>query len=297
MTSESCNNMWPFKQTNSPPIKQLSFKDESSFRQFTDAYFNWISETILTVSSLENEFVIDSKSSDIIALNDYYKSELSRLLNNSTIISDRWKKINRDFRYPSYGFSRSSFESTIKYNRSLLEEILRRADEPEFKEAERRRKYQKAGLSKKIFLVHGHDHEYLKKVSDFLTRLGLIPIVLHEQANQGKTIIEKFEANSDVGFAIIILTPDDKGASHEGANSGNLNDRARQNVILELGYFIARLGRERVCALKKGNVELPSDILGVVFIKFDERGAWEIEIAKELIAVGYHIDSEKLTQK
>ena len=116
--------------------------------------------------------------------------------------------------------------------------------------------------------------------------MGIEIIILHEQPNQGRTIIEKFEAHSDVGFAIVLLTPDDLG----GQSSNRLLPRARQNVILELGYFIARLGRNRVCALKKDAVELPSDILGVVWLPFDEQGRWRRKLAQELEAANFNID-------
>jgi predicted nucleotide-binding protein len=115
---------------------------------------------------------------------------------------------------------------------------------------------------------------------------ALEPIILHEQANRGKTIVEKFEAHAGVGFAVILLTSDDIG----GPVGGQQQPRARQNVILELGFFIGRLGRARVCALKAANVELPSDILGIVWTPFDEGGAWKQGLAKELLAAGYAID-------
>jgi predicted nucleotide-binding protein len=123
-------------------------------------------------------------------------------------------------------------------------------------------------------------------VARFLEKLGFEPIILHEQANQGRTIIEKFEKHSDVGFAVVLLTPDDIG----GAAEGSQKPLPRQNVILELGYFIGRLGRERVCALKTGDLELPSDILGVVWTAFDEAGGWKQGLAKENKAAAYKID-------
>lgn len=141
--------------------------------------------------------------------------------------------------------------------------------------------------SKKIFIVHGHDVAARESVARFIEKIGLEVVILHEQANQGRTIIEKVEANSDVGFAVVLLTPDDEGRS---LGHGELEPRARQNVLLELGYFIARLGRSNVCALKKGHVEIPSDFAGVVWTTMDENGAWRTELAKELKAAGYQID-------
>jgi predicted nucleotide-binding protein len=144
--------------------------------------------------------------------------------------------------------------------------------------------------SKKVFIVHGHAEAPREAVARFLEQLGLAPIILHEHANQGRTIIEKFEAHSDVGFAIVLLTPDD----HGGRQGKKQYPRARQNVILELGYFIGRLGRAQVCALKAGDIELPSDILGIAWTPLDSGGAWKQRLAKELDAAGYHLDWNKV---
>jgi len=129
--------------------------------------------------------------------------------------------------------------------------------------------------------VHGHDDAMREAVARYVAAIGLDPIILAEQTNGGRTVIEKFEKNADVGYAIILLSPDDQ---HQGIG------RARQNVILEWGYFIGRLGRAHVCALKKGNVELPSDILGMVWQEFDAGGAWKQRLAQELVEAGYSID-------
>ena len=141
---------------------------------------------------------------------------------------------------------------------------------------------------RKVFIVHGHADEQREAVARFLERIGLEPIILHEQANQGRTVIEKFEAHADVGFAIVLLTPDDTG----GTVGGDQQRRARQNVVLELGYFIGRLRRSRVCALKAGDLELPSDILGIVWTPFD--AGWKQALANELQAAGYEIDWNKV---
>ena len=142
-----------------------------------------------------------------------------------------------------------------------------------------------------IFIVHGHNNEVKINVARTLEKLGLNPIILHEQANAGKTIIEKFEEHSNVGFAIILLTDDDLGKAKKDEN---LNHRARQNVILEMGYFIGKLGRERVCPLYTNGVELPSDLYGLLYTEIDSAENWKIKIAKELKAAGYEIDVNKI---
>lgn len=140
--------------------------------------------------------------------------------------------------------------------------------------------------SKKVFIVHGHDEGARESVARFVERIGFEPIILHEQANKGRTVIEKVEANSDVSFAVVILTPDD-----EGCRKGGIPEpRARQNVLLELGYFIGKLGRERVCALKRGIVEIPSDFAGIVWESMDAGTAWKQALGRELEAAGHTID-------
>ncbi|MEI8395563.1 MAG: nucleotide-binding protein [Rhodospirillaceae bacterium] len=130
-------------------------------------------------------------------------------------------------------------------------------------------------------------------VARFLEKIDLSPIILHEKENEGKTIIEKFEKHSDVGFAIVLLTPDDVGCLST-ENPAGLKPRARQNVILELGYFIGKLGRSRVCALKKSDIELPSDYLGVTWTELDAAEGWHKKLIKELRAAGYAIDANKV---
>lgn len=148
-------------------------------------------------------------------------------------------------------------------------------------------------LTRQIFIVHGHDDGSREKLARFLEKIDLKPIILHEQANKGRTIIEKFEDHSNVGFAIILLTPDDKGGTKD---TEKLQSRARQNVILELGYFMGRLGRDRVVALKVGELEIPSDVSGVVWTDFDAAGGWKPNLAKELKAAGYNIDWNKVME-
>ena len=140
-----------------------------------------------------------------------------------------------------------------------------------------------------IFVIHGRDNETKETVARFLEHLDLKPIILHEQSSRGWTIIEKFEQHAQVGFAVALLTPDDVGALQE--DEQNLKSRARQNVIFEFGYFIGRLGRNRVCALTKGDVEIPSDYDGVVYILLDDSGGWKMDLVKELKSAGIDVDA------
>jgi predicted nucleotide-binding protein len=135
-----------------------------------------------------------------------------------------------------------------------------------------------------IFVVHGRDSPAKIEIARLIERAGLKAVILHEQPNQGRTIIEKFEAHGGAaGFAVIVVTPDDVG----GLDKDHLQPRARQNVIGEMFWFAAKLGRDRVCALKKGDVEMPSDFAGVGYTDMDDRGAWKQELLRELQAAGY----------
>jgi predicted nucleotide-binding protein len=135
-----------------------------------------------------------------------------------------------------------------------------------------------------IFIVHGRDSPAKLEVARLVQRAGLKDVILHEQPNQGRTIIEKFEAHGGAaGFAIIVATADDVG----GLDPDHLQSRARQNVIGEMFWFAGRLGRSRVCVLVKGDVEMPSDFAGVGYTEMDDRGAWKQELMRELQAAGY----------
>lgn len=150
-----------------------------------------------------------------------------------------------------------------------------------------------APQGQKIFLVHGHNERFLQDCARFLEKLDQEVVVLREQPSKGRTIIEKFEQQAkDVGFAVVLLTGDDQGGPLTAPEE--LHSRARQNVIFELGYFIGRLGRSRVCALYESGVELPSDYSGVIYEELDVRGTWKVQLARELREAGLLVDMNKL---
>lgn len=138
----------------------------------------------------------------------------------------------------------------------------------------------------KVFIVHGHDALLKTEVARFIEKLKLEPIILHEKASSGKTIIEKIEEYSNVGFGIVLYTACDIGAKDE--ETPDLKPRARQNVVFEHGFLMGKIGRQNVCALVKGNIEKPNDISGVVYVSAEEE--WRLSIAKELRNSGYEID-------
>lgn len=148
-----------------------------------------------------------------------------------------------------------------------------------------------ARATNKVFVVHGHDVATLETVARFLERLDLSPVILHEKADRGRTVIEKFEAHSDVRYAVVILTPDDVGA--KATERTDLKLGARQNVILELGYFLGTLGRTHVVGLRAEDVEIPSDLAGVLYIPLDSAGAWKLKLAREMKAAGLDVDMNR----
>jgi predicted nucleotide-binding protein len=147
--------------------------------------------------------------------------------------------------------------------------------------------------SRSVFVVHGHDEAALQAIARFLETIGLQAIVLREQPDRGRTIIEKFEAcANEVGFAIALLTPDDLGGSMAVPEQAT---RGRQNVIFELGYFVGSLGRGRACLIRKGDVEIPSDLFGVIYTDFDHPAeGWKVKLARELKAAGFKFDADKV---
>jgi predicted nucleotide-binding protein len=149
--------------------------------------------------------------------------------------------------------------------------------------------------SRRIFIVHGRDEQMKEAAARCLSSLAFDPVILHEQPNSGRTIIEKFEDYADVGFAVVLLSPDDIGrlASEPPASAV---PRPRQNVVLELGYFFGALGRNNVVPIYRDTpgFELPSDYSGVAFVPFDPSGAWRVLLARELKAAGYAVDANLL---
>ena len=190
---------------------------------------------------------------------------------------------------------REAYLDGLKRARSVLESMLEEIgeywedDEAELVHAEH--PAAQAYSAKKIFIVHGRDSEAKETVARFLQKLQLEPVILHEKANEGRTIVEKFEEYGRVGFAIVLLTPDDVGKLRTGEV---LEPRARQNVIFEFGYFIGRLGRGRVCALRKGELEVPSDYDGVVYIPMGGSDGWQLALARELRNAGFAIDMNRV---
>lgn len=154
-----------------------------------------------------------------------------------------------------------------------------------------------ASLKKKVFVVYGHDQVARDQLEAMLRRWGLEPLILDQLPTEGQTVIEKLEsAMKEVDFGVVLATPDD-----EGYRSGHVDEkafRARQNVVLEMGMLLAKLGRENVAILLKTQekMERPSDITGLIYIPFTDNIAKEagVSLAKAMDSRGYKIDIAKL---
>lgn len=150
--------------------------------------------------------------------------------------------------------------------------------------------------SHRIFIVHGHDSDLRTQVENFVRQLDYEPIVLFKRPSMGGTIIEKIEREAgDVAFAIVLYTACDLGNDKTKVVSmTDLNSRARQNVVFEHGYMCALLGRSRVCAVVEEGVEIPGDLSGVVYVPYDDKGQWRLNVVREMQAAGLDADANKL---
>jgi predicted nucleotide-binding protein len=151
---------------------------------------------------------------------------------------------------------------------------------------------QSVATAREIFVVHGTDLGTKEAVARCLQKLELTPVVLHEQANKGRTIHQKFRDHSAVRYAVVLFTDDDIGGPKDSAQPQK--PRPRQNVVYELGFFSAKLGDSHVCVLYSEGVEMPSDLSGVLYIPLDTAGSWRFQLAKELKGVGVDVDMNKL---
>lgn len=233
---------------------------------------------------------LDQAQNDRYRWSDFNSELLSRLFDNRSMV-DEYENTG-----PMIFFARTTFQQDVEEFRgnmsssiNRLTSVLDRLDlipDPN--------DHKSPGVtgmpeSDDIFIVHGRDHGAKEAVARFLMKLDLKPLILHEQANQGMTIIEKIERNAQgVRYVVVLLTPDDVGA----LKGESPHPRARQNVVFELGWFCGKLGRERVCALLVEGVERFSDY-PVAYVPMDPAGAWERGLARELRAARIDFDYNK----
>lgn len=227
-----------------------------------------------------------------------YEDLRRQLLSNPAIadLLPTWIKTHRNLD-SFWGFIQPKFKHYAERRTFLSEQFTPLLDALEFGDLKSlqastslRKKQHAASVTRnkrKVFVVHGRNNEVKQEVSRFIERQGIETIILHEQASAGMTIIEKIEHYSnDADFALVLYTACDHG---RGVHETKIppKHRARQNVVFEHGYLMAKLGRENVCALVQGEIETPNDISGVVYVALDPAGAWKLEVLKELKACGY----------
>ncbi len=230
---------------------------------------------------------------------DEFNAELLKQIFSNETVSEEYKYSNGGFvgnlNDPPMMNTYRLYKETLDSRLNKLESIFERLElypEPASTSATTFIASPKRDLST-VFVVHGHDGEARLSIARFIEQLGFEAIILHERPNKGRTIITKFrEEAADVGFAVVLMTPDDVGGV-PGLVVNQLVPRARQNVVFELGFFIGALGPERVAALVKGHIERPSDFDGVVYISLDD-GGWKMALGRELQAAGYDIDWNKV---
>lgn len=254
-----------------------------------------LGEIILTRQNNTREQVEQSKR-DFSNWDDYNYELLKQSFNNeNNEYKNSYNKVNFYYEHRNKTepfILKEKLEAKLNNLKQLIAKVdLMKSEIPDQVSPTKNNNLLNLDNSKDIFIVHGHNNEVKIDVARLLEKLGLNPIILHEQANEGKTIIEKFEAHSKVGFAIILLTDDDLG---KNKNDLDLIIRARQNVILEMGYFIGKLGRNRVCPLYITGVELPSDLYGLLYVEIDNQENWKFKLVKELKAAGYDIDTNRI---
>jgi predicted nucleotide-binding protein len=192
--------------------------------------------------------------------------------------------------YPAVQHYREQITGHIETSKQLLQEAIRALKD---QIADQKEELAAAVLPatqslprNEVFVVHGHDEAMLQAVARFLEQLELHAIILREQPDKGLTIED---CANQVGFAVVLLTPDDIAGTAAAPAA-----RTRQNVIFELGYFAGKLGRGRACLLRKGEVEIPSDLHGVIYKDFDAAGGWKLELVKELKAARLEFDANKV---
>ena len=237
---------------------------------------------------IDSKEELDKAKADFNNWSNYNETLLSKLFSNSSIA----------LRYSFYiygGSTNSSLNYDIERHQKDISEMVSRLQGicGQLELYDERLETSSRIFGNDVFIVHGHNEAAKYKVANFVKDLDLTATILDEQPSRGQTIIDKFEEHAnEAGFAIVLLTSDDVGGPKD--KKDELNPRARQNVILELGYFLHGLGRERVCVLYEDGVELPSDIHGIVYVSLDNGDGWKLKLAKEMKNIGLPINPDNL---
>lgn len=263
-------------------------KKHKEVARVSDLTFAELQKRVVTPFGGGKKFFVDGQVFDP---EDVAEIKIVRTPQNDKLNEERFhqerERQNRNSPFAVLGTYQGPFEANdaADYTRELLFSGDSIEDSPPSAEG-------KDAEMANVFVVHGHDDGARAEVCRTIESLDLEPIVLSEQTDMGRTVIEKFEKHSEgAAYAVVLLTPDDEGRL---MGEKDLHPRARQNVVLELGYFYAKLGRANVCALVKGNLELPSDISGVIHKKIENGNSWKYELAREMQAAGLPVDLNKV---
>lgn len=222
-------------------------------------------------------------------LKDWYERCEKLILEEAGVYSKPWEKFESIDLKVVNGNYQDKFDLLKKTVTTALKELV---IQPEAEKNLQRNESKSQNSEKSIFIVHGHEEGIKNKVARFIENLGYKPIILHEQASTGKTIIEKLETYSNVRFGIVLYTGCDEG--RKAKEDQILKKRARQNVVFEHGYLIAKIGRNNVCALVENVVEIPNDISGIIYIEIDINDAWKFSLVREMKDSGLEVDMNKI---
>lgn len=256
-----------------------------------------ITRTEFSKYSLSGEKTIYDKTSEqeFLSLYSKWREYNIELLNRSfDILENEYVSKYKDNISKNFLFIEqvNGSKIDIKNQITFLESIIERLDLIPTKGEDKTNNKMKTTNKNKVFIVHGHNETIKEKVARLLEKLNLEPIILHEQTNNGNTIIEKFEEHSNsVNFAIILLTADDEGKANK---EDNYKPRARQNVFFEMGYFYGKLGRNKVFLLKENGVEDPSDLSGIIYTPYDEYDGWKLKLVKQLKESGCDVSANDI---
>jgi predicted nucleotide-binding protein len=290
----------PASKTNEPerPI-ELSVSREEAKRRLVERIERGQE---LTKVQINTEDALESASHEYQKWSDFNTELLKQLFTTDALSKEYawWGIAVASMGRESLGQRIAKHHDSVREKLRRLDSIVERlelyplAASVQVTEVAKHSPAEASSRSKKVFVVHGHDEVAKTNLEVFLHEIGLEPIVLHRQADEGLTVIEKFEKHADVGYAFVLLTPDEvtylaKEETIEDAQRKK-EKRARPNVIFEFGYFVGRLGRSRVCCVYTGDVTLPSDLNGLIYKRF-EKSIEEVAygIMKDLKAAGYDV--------
>jgi predicted nucleotide-binding protein len=285
-------------QYNPPPPTELIVPKEEFIKGLQERID--MGEKILSFK-VSTEAELNKNREEYYQWNDYNSEYLKQVFNNAyNEYKDRYDKCAM---FVGFGKSRQTpsekldnFKGSISAKLTNLKNLYAKAELLKSSIENTEKAMVETPVEEKttqIFIVHGHNDHVKIDVARTLEKLGLEPVILSEQPSQGQTVIEKFELHSNVGFAVVLLTGDDLGRIKTAVIDED-KYRARQNVILELGYFIGKLGRSNVFPMYEDGVEFPSDLHGIIYNSIDEAKTWKFKLVRELKAAGYKVDANNI---